>query len=176
MPAGWSPMAAGMPDHGLFSRRRRTIGRTTMNKCLLTLAAVFGCLAGTADATEAGREAVRLLFNGEELVVVMEDNDASRALLASLPLTLTFRDYNGTEKIADLPAALDTGDAPSGCDPEPGSFTYYAPWGNLAIFYRDFRHSDGLVPLGRIEAGVERLARMRGDFSVRLERLNRQNP
>ena len=117
-----------------------------------------------------------LLEDGADIIVALNDNPAADALHDMLPLELTFEEFNGTEKIADLPAALDTGDAPSGCDPEPGSFTYYAPWGNLAIFYRDFRYSDGLVPLGRIEAGVERLARMRGDFSVRLERLNRQNP
>ncbi|MEH7502625.1 cyclophilin-like fold protein [Neobacillus drentensis] len=23
-------------------------------------------------------------------------------------------------------------------DPSVGDFTYYSPWGNLAIFYRDF--------------------------------------
>jgi hypothetical protein len=31
-----------------------------------------------------------------------------------------------------------------------GDITYYAPWGNLAIFYRDFGYSPGLVRLGHI--------------------------
>jgi hypothetical protein len=39
-----------------------------------------------------------------------------------------------------------------------GDITYYAPWGNLAIFYRDFGYSSGLVSLGRIESGIEALS------------------
>ena len=115
---------------------------------------------------------IRLLFGSEEVTVALEDNPASRDLVSMLPLTLRFEDYNGTEKISYLPRKLKTRDAPSSCDPSVGSFTYYAPWGNLAIFYHDFRHSDGLVSLGRIEAGMEKLSNMRGDFSVRLEKMD----
>ncbi|ELZ92649.1 cyclophilin-like fold protein [Haloferax sulfurifontis] len=38
-----------------------------------------------------------------------------------------------------------------GVDPEVGDITYYAPWGNLAIFYREFGYASGLVKLGHIE-------------------------
>ena len=40
-------------------------------------------------------------------------------------------------------------DAPSGCNSSVGDFTYYSPWGNLAIFYRDFGFASGLIKLGR---------------------------
>lgn len=115
---------------------------------------------------------IRLRFGNEEVTVTLEDNPASHDLVSMLPLTLTFEDYNGTEKISYPPRKLDTQGAPSSCDPSAGSFTYYAPWGNLAIFYHDFRHSNGLVPLGRIETGVEKLADRRSDFSVRLEKMD----
>ena len=115
---------------------------------------------------------IRLIFGNEELVATLEDNPASRDLVSMLPLTLHFEDYNGTEKISYPPRKLNTRGAPSSCDPTEGSVAYYAPWGNLAIFYHDFRQSNGLVPLGRIEAGMEKLANMRGDFSVRLEKMN----
>lgn len=39
-----------------------------------------------------------------------------------------------------------------------GDVAYYAPWGNLALFHKGFRHSAGLVRLGRISHGVQRLA------------------
>ena len=35
----------------------------------------------------------------------------------------------------------------------------YAPWGNLAIYYRDFRYSDGLVRLGALELGAAAISR-----------------
>lgn len=83
----------------------------------------------------------------------MFDSQAGRDFVSMLPLTLTFRDYASTEKIADLPRRLSTEGAPAGHEPSAGDFTYYAPWGNLAMFYRDFRYGNGLVPLGVIESG-----------------------
>ena len=43
-------------------------------------------------------------------------------------------------------------------DPSVGDIAYYAPWGNLAIFYRDFGFSDGLILLGRLDDGAETIA------------------
>ena len=43
-----------------------------------------------------------------------------------LPLTLTFEDFNSTEKIANLPNELSTEGQPSGYIPEIGDFAYYA--------------------------------------------------
>jgi hypothetical protein len=46
---------------------------------------------------------------------------------------------------------------------------HYAPWGNLAIFYRDFDYSDGLVKLGALTSGIDAFAQHSGDFSVTFE-------
>lgn len=125
---------------------------------------------GTGNMAERSVQ-VRLIVGNEEAVVMLDDNPASRDFLSMLPLTLTFEDYNGTEKIGALPRKLDTQGAPSSCDPDVGSFTYYAPWGNLAIFYRDFRHSSGLVPLGHVNSGMETLAGIHDGVSIRLEKM-----
>lgn len=117
---------------------------------------------------------VRLRFGGGEAIVLLEDHPASRDLYAMLPLRLTLEDYNETEKIGYLPKKLQTKGSPSSCDPAAGTFAYYAPWGNLAIFYRDFRHSEGLVPLGRIVSGMQQLADIPGDFPVQMEPVPRQ--
>ena len=119
--------------------------------------------------TDLNGPLVKISFGPDELFIRMHDNPTSRDFLKLLPLSLTLEDYNRTEKISTLPRKLATQDAPGGCDPSVGDFTYYAPWGNLAIFYRDFRYSNGLIILGRIESGVEKLAMERGDFDVRLE-------
>lgn len=131
-----------------------------------------------AHAESAEREAamvknkdqkIRLSINGKEAIVILDNNSASKSFAAMMPLTLTFEDYNGTEKISYLPKKLDIANAPTSCEPKPGSFTYYAPWGNLAIFYRGFRRSEGLVPLGHFESGLELLAGQKGNFSVTIE-------
>src|SRR5699024_8940455 len=70
----------------------------------------------------------------------------SRDFLSMLPLTLTLKEFNGREKIGDLPRKLEYSGSP-GSDPEDSGLIYFAPWGNLARFYRDFRYSRGLIRL-----------------------------
>ncbi len=134
----------------------------------LALAVSHGVQATDGEAAER----IRLATEGAEVVIVLNDNAAARDLLSMLPLTLEFDDYNHTEKIGYPPRKLTTGDVPTRCDPEAGSFTYYIPWGNLALFYRDFRPSANLAPLGTVESGLDGLVRLDGPFSARLERMD----
>jgi hypothetical protein len=101
---------------------------------------------------------IRLKLEDKVLTATLNDSKAARDFAALLPLTLTLTDYSKTEKISDLPKKLSTDGAPNGSDPSIGDIAYYAPWGNLAIFYRDFGYSDGLVLLGKIKGGIEALS------------------
>jgi len=100
---------------------------------------------------------IRISLPDTALTATLNNSVPAQDFLALLPLTLTLTDFNGTEKVSDLPETLSTQGAPEGFKPEEGDLTYYAPWGNLAIFYRDFAYSEGLVKLGRIKEGVETL-------------------
>ena len=60
---------------------------------------------------------IKLTVNGNEVFVRLDDNVASRDFLEMLPLTLTFEDFNSTEKIATLPGELSTEGLPSGYTP-----------------------------------------------------------
>jgi hypothetical protein len=91
------------------------------------------------------------------ITATLSDNATARDFAFLLPMTVTLNDYASTEKVSDLPRRLSTQGAPEGSDPSVGDITYYAPWGNLAIFYRDFHYSSGLIKLGRIESGMEAL-------------------
>jgi hypothetical protein len=51
-----------------------------------------------------------------------------------------------------------------------GDIAYYAPCGNLAIFYKDFGYSSELIGLGRIDSGVETLT-VPGSLTVTIERV-----
>ena len=53
-----------------------------------------------------------------------------------------------------------------------GDFSYYAPWGNISVFYKNFRYSNSLYKLGTIESGTEILGNMNGNFEVTIERVN----
>jgi hypothetical protein len=101
---------------------------------------------------------IRLTINGKAISATLISNGAAQDFLSLLPLTLTLEDYAATEKIAYLPRKLSTAGAPPGSDPSVGDIAYYAPWGNLAIFYKDARYAKGLIPLGRIDSGIEALS------------------
>ncbi len=40
-----------------------------------------------------------------------------------------------------------------------GDIAYYAPWGNLAIFYRDWGYGRGLIKLGTLDSDIGVLQR-----------------
>lgn len=140
-----------------------------MKKTLCLLLALLLAVGLSMPALAGELPTLRLGVEGGSLTLTLEDNSAAKSLLSQLPLTLTFEDYNGTEKIAYLPEGLDLSDAPDSCDPDVGTLAYYAPWGNLCIFYQDFRYSEGLVPLGKLEGDMGLLAAMDGSFSVALD-------
>lgn len=111
---------------------------------------------------------IRLTINGQSTTATLDDNATARDFLSMLPLTLPLEDYASSEKIAYPPRKLSTQGAPAGIDPEVGDITYYAPWGNLALFYKDFGYSSGLIRLGRFDAGVE-IINARGNLKVKIE-------
>ncbi|MCO5219163.1 MAG: cyclophilin-like fold protein [Thermomicrobiales bacterium] len=129
----------------------------------------------TLLATPTGevRVQITLTLGDTVLTATMNDSQTSREFVGLLPLTLTLSDYNQTEKISDLPGPLTVDDSLPGFDPSPGDITYYAPWGNLAIFYRDFGPAAGLVHLGTIDEGWEALERT-DPFEVTFALLERE--
>ena len=104
------------------------------------MALSFTACAGGGENENAGGNGGMQAEALARVAFTIYDNSAGMDLLSRLPLSLEFSDYNNTEKIAYLPDGeeLDTSDAPSSCDPAVGDITVYAPWGNIAIFYRDF--------------------------------------
>jgi hypothetical protein len=100
---------------------------------------------------------IRVEDQDNPIPATLIDSQTTRDFVSLLPLTLTLNDYAGTEKVSDLPKRLSTTDAPPGSDPSIGDIAYYAPWGNLAIYYKDFEYSNGLVILGKIDTNTEAL-------------------
>lgn len=98
----------------------------------------------------------------------MTDNAAAQDFVSLLPLSLTLEDYGKTEKVSDLPQRLTTDGSPAGMDPSIGDITYYAPWGNLAIFIEDFGYANGLILLGKIDGNADAL-RVAGPLDVKIE-------
>lgn len=121
--------------------------------------------------TKSNERKLKLTVADQEVVITLYDTPAANVLYEMLPLDLSFEDFNGIEKISYLQEALPTDGEPDGCDPEVGDFCLYEPWGNLSVFYQDFRYSDSLIKLGHIDSEIELLSEQQSDFSATLEAL-----
>jgi hypothetical protein len=106
------------------------------------------------------------------LTVTLERSAASADLLTLLPLTLAAEDYAGKEKIAHLPRKLNTAGTHGGATPAAGELHYYAPWGNLALYYAGAPHDKGLVRLGRIDPGGLEALRKLAARQLTIERVD----
>ncbi|MER9065909.1 cyclophilin-like fold protein [Mesorhizobium sp. M0902] len=112
---------------------------------------------------------IKMIFNGRTMTATLYDNPSARDFFTMLPLDLTIDDYAHNEKIAYLPRKLtEEGSGPFGNE-RPYDLCYFMPWGNLAMFYADYRHP-GLIRLGRFDAGEEAL-HVSGKFPLRIERI-----
>ena len=133
--------------------------RGILTRAMVLLLVATSAVAATDEVSHSRRETmnIRMTMAGQIITASLEESDSARDFFAMLPLTLPLEDYAETEKIAYLPGKLTTQGAPKGIDPNVGDICYYAPWGNLAIYYRDFGYSSGLIRLGRITSGLDAL-------------------
>lgn len=141
-----------------------------MKKLMIFLTLLFTFLT-IQESSAQEEKAIKFIVNGQEFSAVLYDTPAANALYAQLPLTLTFEDFNGIEKIAYMDNKLPTAGEKMEFDPNVGDICLYAPWGNLSLFYKDFRNSQGLVSLGHLTNGIEFFAGQQNNFTVRIERV-----
>lgn len=118
--------------------------------------------------------AIEIVADGRRWTARIDATPAARDFLAQLPLELTLKDFGGNEKIADLPRPLSRAGAPDAINPRTGDIAFYAPWGNVAFFYRDGHHSPGLIRLGQLENGARDFAGG-GALTVSISRLENEN-
>ncbi|MAI89912.1 cyclophilin-like fold protein [Ponticaulis sp.] len=96
-----------------------------------------------------------ITIDGQALKGELNASPPAEHFASLLPLTLTLNDYALKEKVSRLPKRLNSGNSPAGHQPSAGDITFYASWGNLAIFYEDFEYAAGLVKLGRITGPLD---------------------
>ena len=110
---------------------------------------------------------INMKANGQTTVYELNDSPAARDLYAQLPLGITVEDYGNNEKIFYPPKKLST-DATPQADAKAGTLAYYAPWGDVVMFYKDFGSAAGLYELGHAVSGNEYIKKMSG--TVRIEK------
>jgi len=89
------------------------------------------------------------------LTATFADNLTSKDFISLLPLTVKLDDYAGTEKIFYPERKLSTKDATASINAVTGDITYYSPWGNVAIFYKDFGNSTSLIRIAKFDGNID---------------------
>jgi hypothetical protein len=117
---------------------------------------------------EAASMKIQCAFADQMFTATLYDNPSAHDFASMLPLDLDIEDYSTNEKIAHLPRKLTEDGSGPFSNEKPGDLCYYAPWGNLAFFHAGYRHSRGLIRIGRLDDGPAPLLR-RGEFPFRIE-------
>ncbi|MFC6067405.1 cyclophilin-like fold protein [Streptomyces ochraceiscleroticus] len=129
--------------------------------------AASSSISPSADEQEG--TPIRIRIGDQTLDATVWDNPTGRALLERLPLTLSFEDLNGEEKVGHLDRELTMDGMPDGDDPQVGDLGYYAPWGNVVLYYGDVGRWDGIARIGHIHGNLSAISDQTGDFTATLE-------
>ena len=156
-----------------------TINLLTLNRreflCTALATAVLPRLAHSQQGRDPASQEptdmrIKMTFEGRLMTATLYDNPSALDFFSMLPLNLTIEDFSSNEKIAYLPRKLtEEGSGPFGNE-RPYDLCYFVPWGNLAMFYADYKHP-GLIRLGRFDEGYEAL-HVRGEFPLRIEAIS----
>jgi hypothetical protein len=149
-----------------------TVVRGTLTSPPAALPSPQATYATTAMPTSqpaAGETQIRVIMGEIILTGRLWDNATARDLIAQLPLTLTFRDFNELEKISQLPRKLSMDGVPEGDDPFPRDIGYYAPSGDLVFYYGDVGYFNGIVRIGQFDGNMDAITSQTGDFIAKIE-------
>lgn len=108
---------------------------------------------------------VKITSRGYTATFQLYDNPAAKQFYAQLPLSIKVENYSNNEKIFYPPEKLDISATPK-ADAKAGTLAYYAPWGNVVMFYGSFGSAPGLYELGHAVSGQRYIKGMSGTIRV----------
>lgn len=121
----------------------------------------------SSETEETDMESAQIAVTCGDLQVVyaLNDSPAAQSLLSQLPLTVEVEDFSTNEKVFYPPQELDTTNTPL-AEGGAGTLAYYAPWGDVVLFYDSFSANGSLYGLGEAVSGAESIGQMSGTITV----------
>lgn len=107
---------------------------------------------------------IKITNEGLSATFKLNDSTAAADLAKQLPLTISVKNYSTDEKIF-YPTPLSVFNTPTS-NGQAGDLAYFAPWDDVAIFYRDFSAAPGLYQLGRCIEGQDNIAKFNGTITI----------
>ena len=120
----------------------------------------------TAGSTEeTGARQISVQFGENTVIYELNDSPAADSLYEQLPITTEVEDFSTNEKIFYPSQELDTSDSPA-AEGGAGTLAYYAPWGDVVMFYDDYSANSSLFELGQAVSGGEQIGEMSGTIVI----------
>ena len=105
--------------------------------------------------------------NGKNVIFELNESAAAKSLYNQLPMNIKVENYSSDEKIFYPPEKLDTKNAPK-ANAKAGTLAYYAPWGDVVMFYDRFGSASGLYELGHAVSGSENISSLKGTIDINI--------
>lgn len=117
------------------------------------------------DSMEQEETVMRISVKSEQYEIIYELNNSTAAneLYAQLPLTTEVEPFSNNE-MTFYPEKLDVTGTPFS-DGEPGSLSYYEPWGDVVMFYASCTPNNSLYELGKAVSGAEHIENLSGTIT-----------
>ncbi|MCH1983128.1 hypothetical protein MCG98_11180 [Ruminococcus sp. OA3] len=124
----------------------------------------------TSEPEETRADTLQIRVEGKEgqdIVFRLNDSPAANTLYEQLPLSIQIEDYSHNEKIFYPPNELETSKTPLAEGPA-GTLAYYAPWGNVVLYYGECGGAGGLYELGEAVSGADQIENLSGEIQINM--------
>ena len=125
-------------------------------------------LTGAQDGKDEKEEEEAMMISVKsdayEIIYKLNGSRAAEELYAQLPLTTEVEPFSNNE-MTFYPEKLSTEDTPFSGG-EPGSLSYYEPWGDVVMFYAPCAPNSSLYELGTVISGEEFIENLSGTITV----------
>lgn len=117
------------------------------------------------EETEESIMQIKISSDEYEIIYQLNDSKAAQELYSQLPLTTNVEPFSNNEMTFYPPDKLDTADTPLSGG-KAGSLSYYAPWGDVVMFYAPCTPNNSLYELGDVVSGKENIEKLAGEITV----------
>ncbi len=117
---------------------------------------------GTANGLALSDMYMEISSDGRTATFRLYDTVAAKELYNQLPLSLDLSNFRDAQWIFYPPEKLSVSRQEAYHDGRKGELSYYAPWGDVFMIYKDFHAGDEMHRLGIGISGINEIAGMSG--------------
>ncbi|MGY5612486.1 cyclophilin-like fold protein [Vibrio brasiliensis] len=116
----------------------------------------------TSDKFNLSERRIQISSQGHVAIFQLYDTAAAKELYQQLPLKLELSNFRQAQWMFFPPEKLNVNANEAYHDGKKGELSYYAPWGDVFMLYKDFYAGDHMHRLGVVIEGIDSIEPMSG--------------